>query len=93
MHLKNMDEIFAEDMADPEYVAGYLEAVLEEGDPEAFFLALRNVAKAKSGGREVLPRTLLEQNDPEFKTVQSLLSALGLRFSITRVETPLGVSA
>jgi DNA-binding phage protein len=48
MLLQDIGVSFAEDMADPEYVAGYLEAVLEEGDPATFLIALHNVAVAQS---------------------------------------------
>ncbi|MBV9852721.1 MAG: putative addiction module antidote protein [Armatimonadetes bacterium] len=103
MQLKDINETFAEDMADPEYVAGYLEAVLEEGDTETFLIALRNVAKANGGmtqlaratslGRESLYKALSEQGNPEFKTLQAILGALGLRFSVTRAEPPAALPA
>ncbi len=85
MHLKDISETFAEDMADPEYVAGYLEAVLEEGDAETFLVALRNVAKATGATAQT--------GNPEFKTVQAALSALGLRFSVTRAEPDAALAA
>lgn len=98
MQLKDINETFAEDMADPEYVAGYLEAVLEEGDTETFLIALRNVARANGGmtslarttalGRESLYKALSERGNPEFKTLQAVLNALGLRFSVTPMELP-----
>ncbi len=64
---------------------------------DTFLVALRNVAKARGGmtelaqatalGRESLYKTLSEQGNPEFRTLQAVLGALGLRFSITRAET------
>jgi probable addiction module antidote protein len=98
MHLKEINETFADDLSDPDYVAGYLEAVLEEGDTEAFLIALRNIAETNGGlmsptkatllDRESLYKALSEQGVMEFKTIQIILSGLGLRFSVTRAETP-----
>ena len=96
MPLKDFNEILARDLQDPEAVALYLEYALEDGGIETFLVALRNVAKAQGGmthlaqatalGRESLYKTLSEQGNPEFKTLQAVLGALGLRFSITRAE-------
>ncbi len=104
MPLKDFDEILARDLQDPEAVAAYLEYALQDGGMETFLVALRNVARVQGGmtqlaqatarGRESLYKTLSEQGNPEFETLQAVLSALGLRFSITRAETaPATVSA
>ncbi len=96
MPLKDFNEILARDLQEPEAVALYLEYALEDGGVETFLVALRNVAKAQGGmtelaqatalGRESLYKTLSERGNPEFKTLQAVLGALGLRFSITRAE-------
>lgn len=96
MPLKDFNEILAHDLQEPEAIALYLEYALEEGGVETFLVALRNVAKVRGGmtelaqatalGRESLYKTLSEQGNPEFKTLQAVLGALGLRFSITRAE-------
>lgn len=39
-----------ESLRDPREAAEYLNAALEEVDPELFLLALRNVAEAQGGG-------------------------------------------
>lgn len=61
-------------LRDPEYAAGYLNAVLEENDEAAFQLALRDVAEAK---RMPLSATQLQWTD-----VTRLLNALGIRLRL-----------
>ncbi|MBI1763135.1 MAG: hypothetical protein HYR56_17040 [Acidobacteria bacterium] len=61
-------------LRDPEYAAGYLNAVLEENDEAAFQLALRDVAEAK---RMPLPAAQLQWTD-----VTGLLNALGIRLRL-----------
>jgi probable addiction module antidote protein len=41
-----------ESLKDPEAAAHYLTACLEDGDPEVFLLALRDVADARGGIRK-----------------------------------------
>ena len=85
-HLK---EVFA----DPEEAASYLNASMEEGDKELFLLALRNVAEARLGGmsklaeatglnRESLYRMLSGKGNPELKSLDKLLHALGLKIAV-----------
>lgn len=71
----------------------YLNAALEEEDPELFLLALRNVAEAQGGvaqlaektklNRESLYKMLSERGDPEFRSLDALLHALGFRLAVT----------
>lgn len=72
-------------------IAGYLDAVLEEGDPALLSHALGVVAKsegmteiARTTGlsREALYRSLSAQGNPELATVVKVLHALGLRLSV-----------
>ena len=70
----------------------YLNAALEDGDPEAFLLALRDVAEAQGGvaelaqkaklNRENLYRMLSDRGNPELRSLDALLHALGFRLSI-----------
>jgi len=71
----------------------YLNAALEDGDPEVFLLALRDVAQAQLGGvgklakssglnRENLYRMLSKKGNPELASLQTLLEALGFRLSV-----------
>ena len=80
-------------LADPLEAAGYLNAALEDGDKELFLLALRNVAEARLGGmsklaaasglnRESLYRMLSGKGNPELKSLDRLLHALGLKLAI-----------
>jgi probable addiction module antidote protein len=74
-------------------IVAYLDAVLEDGDPELLKLALGAVARskgmteiAKEAGlaRSNLYKALSPDGNPEFATVASVLKALGLRLSVTR---------
>jgi len=80
---------------DPEYSAEYLNAVLEDGTQEELMLALRRIAAAY-GMKDVadtaklnvktLYRTLSPAGNPELKSFQAILGAMGLRLAVT----PLG---
>lgn len=76
-----------------EDIAGYLDAVLEDGDPELLKVALGDIARsqgmteiAKEAGlsRSSLYKALSPDGNPEFATVASVLKALGLRLSVAR---------
>jgi probable addiction module antidote protein len=83
---------------DPREAAEYLNAALEDGDPEAFLLALRNVAEAQGGiahlaekaklNRESLYRILSERGNPELRSLDALLHALGFRLAIAVEDRP-----
>ena len=78
----------------PKNAMDYLNAILEDGDPNAFLLGLKDVAEAHTGitklsrlshiSREHLYRMLSEKGNPEVKTLQAVLSALGFKLSIER---------
>jgi probable addiction module antidote protein len=71
----------------------YLNAALEEDDPELFLVALRNVAEAQGGvgqlaekaklNRESLYKMLSERGNPELRSLDALLHALGFRLAVT----------
>jgi probable addiction module antidote protein len=76
-----------------EAIAAYLDAVLEDGDPELLKDALGAIARSKGMtdiakeaglGRSSLYRALSPGGNPEFATVASVLKALGLRLSVAR---------
>jgi probable addiction module antidote protein len=82
-----------ETIRDAEEAAAYLNAALAEADPEVFLLALRDVARAREGGlagladaaqlnREHLYRMLSEKGNPELRSLEALLDALGFRLSV-----------
>ena len=70
----------------------YLNAALEEDDPELFLRALRNVAEAQGGvaslaektklNRESLYRMLSARGNPEFRSLDAVLHALGFRLAV-----------
>ena len=75
-----------------EAIAEYLTAALENPDPEAFLVAVRDIAKAQgiskvaadAGlGRESLYKALKPGAHPRFDTVRRLLDALGVRLNVT----------
>jgi probable addiction module antidote protein len=93
---RRYEDALDEDLKDPAEAAGYLNACLEDGDPEVFLLALRDVARARGGvaklaevtelNREHLYRMLSENGNPEFRSLDALLDALGFRLSVTLKE-------
>lgn len=95
MKLKDFNETFRDELRDPEFAAEYLEAALEE-DLETFLLALREVTEANGGmtnlskmtslGRESMYKSLSANGNPQFKNLQVILKALGLRFSVMRED-------
>ena len=81
-----------ESLKDPCEAAAYLNAAIEEGDRAVFLLALRNVAEACGGmaelaeksnlSRESLYRTLSARGNPEIKSLNAILHAIGLRLAV-----------
>ena len=79
-----------------ETIAEYLTAALENPDPNAFLVAVRDVAKARgiarvaadAGlGRESLYKALKPGAQPRFDTVRRLLGALGVRPDVAPPRT------
>lgn len=89
----NLAPFDASDYLDSEEaIAEYLTAALEDPDPDAFLVAVRDVAKARgiatvaanAGlGRESLYKALKPGAQPRFDTVRRLLAALGVRLDVT----------
>ena len=81
---------------DPEYAAEYLNAVLDDGTQEELMLALRRIATAY-GMKDIaetarlnpktLYRTLSPSGNPELKSFQAILGAMGMRFAVTPINT------
>ena len=74
-----------------EDIAGYLEAVLEDGDPALITHALGVIARSKGMtqvgraaglGRESLYKALSAEGNPEFATVLKVIHALGLKLKV-----------
>jgi probable addiction module antidote protein len=75
-----------------ETIAEYLLAALANPDPDAFLVAVRDVAKARgistvaeNAGlrRENLYKTLRPGAKPKFETIRLLIGALGVQFNIS----------
>ncbi len=72
-------------------IAGYLTAVLEDGDPALFVAAIGDIARAKGMSdiakksgvtRESLYRALKIESRPRFETVTRVIHALGMKLSV-----------
>jgi probable addiction module antidote protein len=81
----------ADSLESKEDIAAYLDAVLEDGDPDLLKGALGDIARAKGMteiaqaaglGRANLYKALSPDGNPEFATVARVLKALGLRLSV-----------
>lgn len=96
MKLKDTDEIFDDDLRDPEYAAGYLNISLEEEGRGGFLYALQKVARAHGMSkvaesselpRESLYRALSAKGNPGVRTLIRVLDALNLRLTLTSAVT------
>ena len=85
-----------EDLKDPEEAAAYLTAALEDGSPDVFLLALRNVAEAHGMksvaegaqlNRVSMYRMLSETGNPQFSSLSAVLQQLGLRLAVQVGDT------
>jgi probable addiction module antidote protein len=87
------EQTLREALAEPADAAEYLNAALEEDDPAAFLLALKDVADIHGGlgevaeaaelNRENLYRMLSGKGNPRISSLNAVLHALGLRLCIT----------
>ena len=93
---RHYEDLLDEDLKDPTEALGYLNACLEDRDPDLFLLALRDVARARGGvaklaeitdlNREHLYRMLSQDGNPEFRSLETLLDALGFRLAVAIKE-------
>jgi len=81
----------ADHLTSAESIAAYLDAALQDGDPDLIRAALGDVAHAKGMAgiaeatglsRTILYKALFQDGNPEFATVVPLLQALGLRVAV-----------
>ena len=89
---KTYQPTLIENLRDAREGEQYLNAALEEDDPELFLFALRNVAEAQGGvaqlaektklNRENLYKMFSERGNPEFKSLDALLHAMGFRLAV-----------
>jgi probable addiction module antidote protein len=73
-------------------IAAYLDAALEDGDPDVLLCAIADVAKARGMkgiaeatglGRESLYKALAPGAKPPYDTVLKVLRSLGVRLSVS----------
>lgn len=76
----------------PEAAAAFLEAALEDGDPQIIASTLGDIARSKGMAliaertglaREALYKSLSADGNPRLTTLVSVLKAMGLRLSIS----------
>lgn len=84
-----------EHLHNPEDIAAYLGAALEDGDPKLLAAALGDVARARGMSelsretglsRESLYRSLSPDGNPELGTVLKVLKAFGVRLEARSVQ-------
>lgn len=99
--MRKYRDFVSELMSDPTEAAEYLRASLSEysddGNLEAFLIAVRTVADARGGiselarktelNRQTLYRTLSKDGNPRIKTLNSVLGSLGFRLSVEPVPS------
>lgn len=85
---KPYHDYLIESLKEPEEAAEYLNAVLEEEDPQLFLAALRDIAGAygmtttaskANLSRQNLYKMLSKEGNPEIYSVFALLKAVGLK--------------
>jgi probable addiction module antidote protein len=89
---RNYQDNLLKALKDPDEAVEYLNAALEEGEPEVFLLALRDVVDSYGGmgklaastslNRENLYRMLSTKGNPEFFSLSTVLDALGFRLAV-----------
>jgi len=81
----------ADYLKDEQDVFAYLNAALDDGHPDVVAQAIGNVARARGMsriakrcglGRESLYKSLSDKGNPEFRTVVSVLRAMGIRLRV-----------
>ena len=79
-------------LTDPIEAREYLNAALEDENPEVFLLALRDaieanstmskLAKATNRNRESLYKTLSEKGNPQLNSIRDILDNLGFKLAV-----------
>lgn len=78
-------------------IAAYLDACLEENDPQLLAAALGDIARARNlsqlarevgMSRQGLYKALSGEGDPSFATITKVAAALGLRLCMAPAELP-----
>lgn len=100
MAVKLYDWNLEDNLKTPEARAAYIEAAMEENDPEYLTVALGEVARVEGMsavarkaklGRENLYRAFSPGGNPTLMTVMKVLDALGLSLKVVRNPVPMAV--
>ena len=97
----HFNTLLIESLRDPAQASAYLQVALDEfqedGDNEAFLMALRNITEAKGGvgllaenthlNRQSLYTTLSSRGNPRLSTLGSIVKGLGFHLSISPIES------
>ena len=97
MKLINHDTLIEQALQDPKFLEEYLNEALKEDDVETFLIALRHIAKSKSGGiagfakhagfsRGTIYKTLSKKGNPTIGSLNNFLGAVGFRLKVEKVE-------
>lgn len=89
---RNYRDDLLKSLADPDEAKEYLNAALDDENPEVFLLALKDMVDAKSSmtqlaqatnrNRESLYKTLSEKGNPQLNSIRSILSNLGFKLAV-----------
>ena len=89
---RNYRDDLLESLIDPEEAREYLNAALEDENPEVFLLALKDIVDANSSmtelaqatnrNRESLYKTLSAKGNPHLSSVRSILNNLGFKLAV-----------
>lgn len=92
--MKNFTQLLDKELKKPRFAEAFLSDALEEGDFELFLLCLKDVIRAYGSIKEFaektgISRTTLytlfsEKRNPEFKTIQTILKAMGYGLKVTK---------
>jgi probable addiction module antidote protein len=102
MNLKLKKWDVTEHMDNEEFISEYLKAAFASGNIPEITRALADVARARNMtdlaakmgiSRQGLYKTLSENGNPEFATIQKLITALGLQMSIITPAEPMSKRA
>lgn len=86
----------ADYLTDEATIAEYLNAALEDANPDTFLVAVRDVARARGMtqlakdagvGRESLYKALTPGSKPRYDTVVKIMHGLGVKLTATPLQT------
>jgi len=88
---KKYEDYLLDQLRDAKYASEYLNAHLEDGDLDLFFLAVRNVVKANKPikdvaeevglNRESMYKSLSERGNPRIKNFIEIIRCVGIDFN------------